>query len=479
MQTIEEKQKEEARWVKNEEKFIWGLKTIKEETDGWEATSVMERRKKILETTGAIVISSSDIISPIWENKEEHYQNFLEWKSAPIVTKYLKNWETYLNEKEVENYVHKVNIMEIQVWEKLQAEINATNNKVRERVFDSVKKEIGIYNTDSLAVADLGIVSAKRVALESGQSEAQISQTPLISAIWWLINGNIAKYALKNKMENILKGAYVMQSITSALATAIVVELGIHAWHNTMSNACASTLSAMFAGIEKITGGGQDRVIISAADTINYNVSLTLFNAMRTLGTHSSPFDKSADGFIASEAAATFLLERESEALKRNKTPTVQVVWYAESSDADKHIAKPGTLRQTTTMKEALYIAGLKPEDIDGVVTHGTSTTEWDPSEATAIHAVFGTHKPVIMAPKSNVGHNIWAAAAMGIQCAEAAFKYSVAAKIVNLKNTIPAAQELNLANGEKKDFRYILVNSFWFWGINCCVILKKYEQKK
>jgi hypothetical protein len=49
----------------------------------------------------------------------------------------------------------------------------------------------------------------------------------------------------------------------------------------------------------------------------------------------------------------------------------------------------------------------------------------------------------------------------MGIQCAEAAFKYSVAAKIVNLKNTIPAAQELNLANGEKKDFRYILVNSF------------------
>jgi len=130
-------------------------------------------------------------------------------------------------------------------------------------------------------------------------------------------------------------------------------------------------------------------------------------------------------------------------------------------------------------MKEALYIAGLKPEDIDGVVTHGTSTTEWDPSEATAIHAVFGTHKPVIMAPKSNVGHNIWAGAAMGIQCAEAAFKYSVAAKIVNLKNTIPAAQELNLANGEKKDFRYILVNSFWFWGINCCVILKKYEQKK
>ena len=222
MQTIEEKQKEEARWVKNEEKFIWGLKTIKEETDGWEATSVMERRKKILETTGAIVISSSDIISPIWENKEEHYQNFLEWKSAPIVTKYLKNWETYLNEKEVENYVHKVNIMEIQVWEKLQAEINATNNKVRERVFDSVKKEIGIYNTDSLAVADLGIVSAKRVALESGLSEAQISQTPLISAIWWLINGNIAKYALKNKMENILKGAYVMQSITSALATAIL-----------------------------------------------------------------------------------------------------------------------------------------------------------------------------------------------------------------------------------------------------------------
>ena len=185
----------------------------------------------------------------IWENKEEHYQNFLEWKSAPIVTKYLKNWETYLNEKEVENYVHKVNIMEIQVWEKLQAEINATNNKVRERVFDSVKKEIGIYNTDSLAVADLGIVSAKIVALESGLSEAQISQTPLISAIWWLINGNIAKYALKNKMENILKGAYVMQSITSALATAIVVELGIHAWHNTMSNACASTLSAMFAGI--------------------------------------------------------------------------------------------------------------------------------------------------------------------------------------------------------------------------------------
>ena len=485
MEAMEEHKKEEARWKKNGENFLLGLEKIKEETNGWKPTGVMERKKKILEATGPIVISSSDIISPIWDNKEQHYQNFLEWKSAPIITKYLKNWETYL--EEIEKPAHIVNIMEIEIWKRLQEEIASINIKVRDRVFDSLIKtkqadieEIkNIYKTKRIVVADLGVVSAKRVALESRLSEEEISQTPLISAIWGLINGNIAKYAIENEIENILKGAFVMQSITSALSTAIAVELGIHAWHNTMSNACASTLSAMFAWIEKITGWGQDRVMISAADTINYNVSLTLFNAMRTLWTHSSPFDKSANGFIASEAAATFLLERENEALKRNKTPTVQIVWYAESSDADKHIAKPGTLRQTTTMKEALYIAGLKPEDIDGVVTHGTSTTEWDPSEAIAIHAVFWKYKPVIMAPKWNVGHNIWAAAAMWIECAQAAFKYSIAPQIVNLKNRIPAAETLNLAEWLKKDFQYILVNSFWFWGYNACVILKKYEQKK
>ena len=140
--------------------------------------------------------------------------------------------------------------MEIEIWKRLQEEIASINIKVRDRVFDSLIKtkqadieEIkNIYKTKRIVVADLGVVSAKRVALESRLSEEEISQTPLISAIWGLINGNIAKYAIENEMENILKGAFVMQSITSALSTAIAVELGIHAWHNTMSNACASTL---------------------------------------------------------------------------------------------------------------------------------------------------------------------------------------------------------------------------------------------
>ena len=80
MEAMEEHKKEEARWKKNGENFLLGLEKIKEETNGWKPTGVMERKKKILEATGPIVISSSDIISPIWDNKEQHYQNFLEWK---------------------------------------------------------------------------------------------------------------------------------------------------------------------------------------------------------------------------------------------------------------------------------------------------------------------------------------------------------------------------------------------------------------
>jgi 3-oxoacyl-(acyl-carrier-protein) synthase len=287
------------------------------------------------------------------------------------------------------------------------------------------------------------------------------------------------EYAIKNKINTLRRWNHVSPTMISTAPSGIVVHNGMHEWHNTFSNACASYLSWVFGGIEKIKWW-DSRILISSADTISYNVSVISFKALWALWTGlTCPFDKRANGFMPSEWAYSMLLEKEAEALARGKKPIMQIAWYAESSDATIRITDPEINRQAEAMLKALHMAWIQPEDIDGVVTHGTSTQAGDPSEATAIHAVFWNHKPTIMAPKSSCGHNIWTASALWIQCAETAFKYWIGPAILNLEDPIPAAEWLELATGKKRKFKYIMVNSFWFGGYNACLILKKYEQKK
>ena len=450
-------------WIKRKEGIGQKLDTLKQYASTWEASPQLERKKKSREETWAIVISSSSIISPLGKNKTEHTKAFLDWTYAPLhrydITPWglikLEGWSS--GEREVSLMWVNEEILEIKQWVQANA------------------KKINLRITNWLLSWHLALMTSKEAITNSLLSQEQIANTHLILASWDLSNLNTINSWIQFSKSIPKRWMDVVKGMASSTASWVSILNWIHAGHTTVSNACASFNTGLNTAADKILLN-EDRVILTSTDSVRHLTSATAFKIMWTLWTHSSPFDKSADWFIPSEGSATYVLERALEAQKRWLTPDLELLWWAETSDADINLANPNNKMQIKCMLDAIYLSWLRPDQIDWVVTHWTSTWIWDPAEALSIAAVFWDHKPVIMAPKSNAGHQIWNSWALWLECASTALNNNQAPKIIWLNDPIPEAENLNLSTWAKWKFKYILVNAFGFWWINTSFIVKKYE---
>jgi 3-oxoacyl-[acyl-carrier-protein] synthase II len=255
-------------------------------------------------------------------------------------------------------------------------------------------------------------------------------------------------------------------------------------------SACASSNNAMIDAYNYIRLGKADAIVCGGSEAVVTEAGIGGFNAMKALSernddpkTASRPFDKDRDGFVLGEGAGAVILEEYEHAKRRGATIYAEIAGGGLSADA-YHLTAPHPegLGVINVMNYALDDAGMKPEDIDYINVHGTSTPLGDVAELVAIKKVFGDHayKLNISSTKSMTGHLLGGAGAIEAVASILSVKNDIVPPTINHFTDDPAIDNhLNLTfnTPQKRTIRAALSNTFGFGGHNASVIFKKIEE--
>ena len=257
----------------------------------------------------------------------------------------------------------------------------------------------------------------------------------------------------------------------------------------TMS-ACASSTNAIADAFNYIRLNKADIIVTGGSEACVNEAAMGGFNSMKALSernddpqTASRPFDLNRDGFVLGEGSGALILEDLDHALARGAKIYAEIVGCGLSADAYHMTAPhPDGLGATNVMKNALEDAGMKPEDIDYINVHGTSTPLGDPQEVKAIMSVFGDHafNINISSTKSMTGHLLGGAGAIEtIACILAIHKGIIPPTINHFTDDPAFDPRLNLTfnKAQHREVRAALSNTFGFGGHNASVIVKKFVE--
>lgn len=266
----------------------------------------------------------------------------------------------------------------------------------------------------------------------------------------------------------------------------VTLNMKITGPHYAIGGACAAGNLGIIQGVQMLKLNEVDMAIAGGvSESIHTFGIFAAFRNEGALASHcdpakaSRPFDTARNGIVISEGGCVYTLERLSGALARGAKIYAEIVSYASNSDALDFVL-PNSQRQAECINLALKRGGLKPEQIDLVNTHATSTPQGDVSECNAIKAVFGaSDKTFVNNTKSFIGHTMGAAGALELAGNLDSFNDGVIHPSINVDNLDPACELKNMVlNAPKKvdKVEYILNNSFGMIGINSVVIVKKYS---
>lgn len=282
---------------------------------------------------------------------------------------------------------------------------------------------------------------------------------------------------------------FIPKMIADIASGMISMEFGFRGPNFTTVAACASSTNALIDAFNYIRLGKADVFVSGGSEASIAEAGMGGFNAMHALSTRndspetaSRPFDKDRDGFIMGEGGVSIILEEYEHAIKRGARIYAEVVGGGMSADAH-HITAPHPegLGAKNVMIAALDDAGLKPDDIDYINVHGTSTPLGDIAESQAILSVFGEHafNLNISSTKSMTGHLLGAAGAMEAMATLMAVKEDIVPPTINHFTDDEAFDpRLNFTfnKAQKREVRAALSNTFGFGGHNASVIFKKYK---
>ncbi|WP_434501990.1 beta-ketoacyl-ACP synthase II [Prevotella sp.] len=285
---------------------------------------------------------------------------------------------------------------------------------------------------------------------------------------------------------------FIPKMIADIASGQISIHFGFRGPNYTTTSACASSSNALADAFNLIRLGKANVIVGGGAEAAICESGVGGFNAIKALSTRnddpehaSRPFSASRDGFIMGEGAGCLILEELEHAKARGAKIYAEMVGEGASADA-YHItaSHPEGLGAKLVMKNALEDAGMKPEDIDYINVHGTSTHIGDLSEALAIKDVFGEHayKLNISSTKSMTGHLLGAAGAIEAMACVLSVKNDIVPPTINHEeddNDPDLDYNMNFTfnKAQKREVRAALSNTFGFGGHNCCVIFKKYAE--
>lgn len=279
---------------------------------------------------------------------------------------------------------------------------------------------------------------------------------------------------------------FIPKAIIDIASGHISIKHGLMGPNYAVVSACASSTHSLINAVDLIRLGKADVMISGGAEAAVNAAGIGGFNAMHALSTRndspltaSRPFDKDRDGFVLGEGAGALVLEEYEHAVKRGAKIYCEVAGGASTADAH-HITAPHPdgLGASMVMRLALEDAGMKPEEIDYINVHGTSTPLGDVAETKAILGVFGNHAYDlnISSTKSMTGHLLGAAGAIeAIACLFSITDGFIPPTINHFTDDPEIDPRLNLTfnHAQKRKVRAALSNTFGFGGHNASVILK------
>ena len=282
---------------------------------------------------------------------------------------------------------------------------------------------------------------------------------------------------------------FIPKMIADIAPANISIKHGFMGPNYTTVSACASSANAMFDALNSIRLGYCDVVVTGGSEAAVTIAGMGGFNAMHALSTRnespetaSRPFDGTRDGFVLGEGAGALVLEEYEHAKARGAKIYAEVVGGGLSSDAYHMTAPhPEGIGVVEVMKNCLRDAGLKPEDVDHINTHGTSTPLGDVAELKAISKVFGSHAKHINinSTKSMTGHLLGAAGAIEAISVILAMEHGIVPPTINhttVDENIDPELNLTLNKAQKRDVKVAMSNTFGFGGHNACVVFKKID---
>lgn len=280
---------------------------------------------------------------------------------------------------------------------------------------------------------------------------------------------------------------FIPKMIADIAPGNISIKHGFMGPNYTTVSACASSANAMIDALNYIRLGHCDVIVTGGSEAAVTIAGMGGFNAMHALSTRndspesaSRPFDATRDGFVLGEGAGALILEEYEHAKARGAKIYAEVLGGGLSSDAHHMTAPhPEGIGVVKVMENCLQNAGLNPEDIDAINTHGTSTPLGDVAELKAISKVFGAHAPNINinSTKSMTGHLLGAAGAIEAIASILAMEHSLVPPTINhsvVDENIDPSLNLTLNKAQKREVNVAMSNTFGFGGHNACVLFKK-----
>lgn len=280
---------------------------------------------------------------------------------------------------------------------------------------------------------------------------------------------------------------FIPKMIADIAPGNISIKHGFMGPNYTTVSACASSANAMIDALNYIRLGHCDVIVTGGSEAAVTIAGMGGFNAMHALSTRndspesaSRPFDATRDGFVLGEGAGALILEEYEHAKARGAKIYAEVLGGGLSSDAHHMTAPhPEGIGVVRVMENCLQNAGLEPEDVDAINTHGTSTPLGDVAELKAISKVFGDHAPNINinSTKSMTGHLLGAAGAIEAIASILAMEHNMVPPTINhstVDENIDPTLNLTLNKAQEREVNVAMSNTFGFGGHNACVLFKK-----
>ncbi len=333
---------------------------------------------------------------------------------------------------------------------------------------------------------------AAQQAMEDSGLDLETIDKNRAGVIWGAGIGGLQTFFEEARAYNIERPKFnpffIPKMIANIAGGLLSIRYGFRGPNFTTVTACASASHAMIEAFNYIRMGKANIFITGGSEAAINEAGLSGFNSMRALSTRnddpksaSRPFDKDRDGFVMGEGSGALIFEEYEHAKKRGARIYGEVVGGGMSADAYHMTAPdPDGAGASLVMNWALEDAGIKPEDIDYINVHGTSTPLGDIAEPKAIQKCFGDHayKLSISSTKSMTGHLLGAAGAVEGIASILALREGIVPPTINHftdDEDIDSKLDFTFNEAKKKDLKYALSNTFGFGGHNATVIFKKY----
>jgi 3-oxoacyl-(acyl-carrier-protein) synthase len=424
-----------------------------------------------------IVITGLGINTPIGDDLGTFYSNLLAGKSAISRWKWMKNEAVY----------SKVggDLSEYDVKAKLQ--------RLAGKIPGDMHKRARVLCNKAPFSTCLSVLCAADAWLDAGLGEGG---DPTRRAV--LVGGhNLNERYFAGNYETFLheEPDYIdsmaaLHMLDTDHAGSVSEMLGWQGSAYTMGGACASANVALRSGIDEIRHHDHD-VAMVVGPVLDF--SQMGVHAMALLGAityesyndtpekASRPYDKAREGFVPSHGAGVLVLEELGHALRRGARIYAEVLGCTATSDGC-HLPSPSTDGQARTLERLLRRCEVRPDEIDFICAHATSTPLGDLSELNAIRRVFGDHakKLKINAPKSVLGHTCWSAPAVETVAALLQMQGKKLHPSINIDELDPEVDLDVCANvAVDHEIQLMVKNSFGFGGLNCCALYRRFDASK